>query len=225
MTHLLPSTKISSWLEAIDPGFAELRACCKDAESATLTFFNAFHSNTLSPARCDELATTANDILARIDVAKRRPLPPTDVLFRTCAEATHGDVPPLPPPDAPASADGNQLSFPSPKAARKPRQSPPDGLKTPTQAAAKLGCSIKTLDGHVASGALRYVIIGHGKKRRRIRFTDADLNEFIINQARKDVPCPSIRTRARRTGNLTSGGEVIAFTGVPKPGPGGKQRR
>src|SRR5262249_54975239 len=46
--------------------------------------------------------------------------------------------------------------------ARKPRQSPPDALKTAAQAAAKLGCSIKTLNGHIASGALRYVIIGHG---------------------------------------------------------------
>jgi len=112
MTHLLPSTKISSWLEAIDPGFAELRACCKEAESATLTFFNAFHSNTLSPARCDELATTANNILARIDVAKRRPLPPTDVLFRTYAEAARGDAPPLPPPDAPAKA-ARKLQIPA----------------------------------------------------------------------------------------------------------------
>ena len=52
------------------------------------------------------------------------------------------------------------------RAARKPRLSPPDGLKSAAQAAAKLGCSVKTLNGHVASGALKYIALGHGKKRR-----------------------------------------------------------
>src|SRR2546430_15506855 len=61
------------------------------------------------------------------------------------------------------------------RAARKLHQFPPDGLKTAAQAAARLGCSVKTLNGHVASGALRYVIIGHGTKRPRRMFTDADL--------------------------------------------------
>ena len=111
------------------------------------------------------------------------------------------------------------------RAARKLRQSSLEGLKTAAQAAAKLNCSIKTLNGHVASGALHYVDIGHGRKRRRIRFTDADLDEFVANQTRKDVPCPSTKTRARRIGNLTSGGDVIAFTGVPKPGHSGTQKK
>src|SRR5215510_5017451 len=53
---------------------------------------------------------------------------------------------------------------------RKPRQSSPDGLKTAAQATAKLNCSIKTLNGHVAVGALRYVAIGHGTKRPRKMF-------------------------------------------------------
>ena len=61
---------------------------------------------------------------------------------------------------------------------RKPRHPPPDGLKTAAQAAARLGCSIKTLNGHVASGALRYVDIGRGRKRRHIRFADADLKRI-----------------------------------------------
>jgi hypothetical protein len=90
----------------------------------------------------------------------------------------------------------------------------PDGLKTAAQAAAKLNCSIKTLFGHVASGVLRYVDVGHGRKRRRIRFTDADLNEFIANQTRKVTPCPSRRTEtaARRISTSTSKCEVIGFT-------------
>src|SRR5262245_25824726 len=108
---------------------------------------------------------------------------------------------------------------------KPPVAAPPDGLRTPAEAARKLGCSIKTLNGHVAAGALKYVAIGHGKRRKRKMFTDADLDEFIQAQTRKDVPCPSTKTRARRTGNLTSSGEVIAFTAQPRPRPGGKRRR
>jgi hypothetical protein len=94
------------------------------------------------------------------------------------------------------------------------RARPPDGLRTKAEAAAKLGCSIKTLDGYVSTGALRYVALGHGKKRQRKMFTDPDLNEFIASQTRKDVPCPSIRTEtaARRISTTTSKCEVIGFT-------------
>ena len=108
---------------------------------------------------------------------------------------------------------------------RRPRVRPPDGLRTKDEAAAKLGISVKTLNGYVETGALKYVALGHGKRRKRKMFTDADLNEFIANQTRKDDPCPSTASRARRTGTSISGGEVIAFTGVPRPQPGGKRRR
>ncbi len=94
---------------------------------------------------------------------------------------------------------------------RKPR--PPDGLRTPAEAAAKLGCSIKTLNSHIKAGGLKYVIIGHGTKRPRKMFTDADLNQFIADQTCKAVPCPSIRTETadRRTGTSTSRLKVIGF--------------
>jgi hypothetical protein len=111
---------------------------------------------------------------------------------------------------------------------RKVRVHPPplpDALRTPAEAARKLRCSIKTLDGYVKAGALKYVALGHGKRRQRRRFTDADLNEFIANQTRKDAPCPSTRTRARRTGNLTSSGEVIAFTARPRQRTSAKPKR
>jgi len=102
------------------------------------------------------------------------------------------------------------------KPTRKPRMPvrPPDGLHTPREAAAKLGCSIKTLFAHVAAGALRYVDTGRGKKRPRRMFNDADLDAFIANQTRKDVPCPSTspRTAARRISTTTSKCEVIGFT-------------
>jgi len=94
----------------------------------------------------------------------------------------------------------------------------PDGLKTAAQATAKLNCSIKTLNAHVAAGDLRYVIIGKGTKRPRKMFTDTDLDDFIANQTRKDSPaCRSIASRARHTGTSTSSGEVVAFSGVRRP--------
>src|SRR5262245_33026688 len=114
---------------------------------------------------------------------------------------------------------------PAPKA-KPPPPPPPDGLRTPAEAARKLRCSIKTLNGHVASGALRYVDIGHGRKRPRRMFTDADLNEFIANQTRKDSPaCRSIASRARRSSTSNSASEVIAFTGQPRPRPGAKPKK
>jgi hypothetical protein len=94
----------------------------------------------------------------------------------------------------------------------KPREPVPDGLRTPAEAAARLGCSIKTLTGYVEAGALRYVALGHGRKRPRKMFTDADLTAFIESQTRKDVPCQSTRPVARHTGTLTSSVEVIGFT-------------
>ena len=67
--------------------------------------------------------------------------------------------------------------------------------------------------------------IGHGTKRPRRMFTDADLDEFIADQTRKDVPCPSTATSARRTGNSTSSSEVIAFTALRRPRPGVKPKK
>src|SRR5262249_16523961 len=87
-----------------------------------------------------------------------------------------------------------------------------DGLKTMAQVAAKLGCSIKTLREHVKAGRIKYIDTGHGSKRPRRMFADADLNEFITNQSRKDVPCPSTSSSARHIGTSISSAEVIAFT-------------
>jgi hypothetical protein len=100
----------------------------------------------------------------------------------------------------------------APRKPRKPRQSSPGGLKTAAQAAAKLNCSIKTLRAHVAAGDLRYVSLGKGRKRSRRMFANSDINEFITNQTRKDVPCPSTRTRGRRTGNTDSKSEIVSFS-------------
>jgi hypothetical protein len=120
---------------------------------------------------------------------------------------------------------------PPAKPARKPRKdmraAPPHGPYTPAEAARKLRFSLKTLAGHVRSGALRYVQIGHGRKRRRMMFTDADIDEFIANQTRKDVPCPSTRTETvvRRISTSTSKCEVIGFTARRNAQRGVKPKR
>src|SRR5262245_41624015 len=107
--------------------------------------------------------------------------------------------------------------YPQPKRRqRKPRQPAPDGLKTAAQAAAKLNISTKTLNGHVANGDLKYVVIGHGSKRQRKMFTDPDINEFIQAQTRKDELCPSDVTRAPRSGSTISKSEVVAFSARPR---------
>ena len=99
---------------------------------------------------------------------------------------------------------------------QRPRERVPDGHMTMAEAAAKLGCSIKTLNGHIESGVVRYVIIGHGSKRPRKMFTDSDLNAFIAAQTRKDAPCPSTASRARRTGTSISKCRGHRFRGSTK---------
>jgi hypothetical protein len=107
----------------------------------------------------------------------------------------------------------------------KPRIRPSDGLRTKAEAAAKLGCSTKTVDGYVSTGVLHYVALGHGKKRRRKMFADADLDEFIANQTRKVTPCPSTAGRVRPTGTSTFTGKVIDFTAPRKPPTSAKRRK
>jgi excisionase family DNA binding protein len=102
---------------------------------------------------------------------------------------------------------------------------PADGLCTMREAAARLGCSVRTLQGHIASGAIRYVNIGHGRTKPRRMFTDSDLAEFIANQTRKDSPCQSIATRAHHTSNTTSKSQVIAFSARPSARLGGTRKR
>lgn len=85
-------------------------------------------------------------------------------------------------------------------------------LRTPLEVAQRLRCSRRTLDEHVRSGALRYISIGHGKKRQRKMFTDADVDEFIERQTRRDVPfVPEVRTRVRRSKGSTSISDGIDF--------------
>jgi hypothetical protein len=87
-------------------------------------------------------------------------------------------------------------------------RAPPQGLRTADEAAAKLRCSIKTLRGHVRSGALRYVVTGHGIKHPHKMFTDADIDEFIANQT---------RLRNDSSGTVTGFGWKRSHNSSPKP--------
>ncbi len=86
----------------------------------------------------------------------------------------------------------NPAQRPIPKqAAYRARSSIPNGLRTPAEAAARLQISMKQLRAFVRSGELRYVNVGRGSKKPRIRFTDADLTEFIAaHTQRNNPPCP-----------------------------------
>ena len=105
----------------------------------------------------------------------------------------------------------DELVEPAPQPALPP--SPADGLKTPAQAARRLGVSIRTLRGLVSSGELRYVNVGRGKQREKMMFTDNDLDDLIAGRTRqKAQQCPSTSPKVRRSTTSTSSGEVIAFT-------------
>src|SRR5215831_7084198 len=106
---------------------------------------------------------------------------------RTAAMIKAAEGAPLPPlpcstPLLRARDDMVFMVEAAPRRQAKTSLPPLDGLRTPAEAARKLRCSVKTLRAHVAAGDLRYVIIGKGTKRPRIRFTAADLDEFIANQ-------------------------------------------
>jgi hypothetical protein len=189
----------------------------------------------LAARYCPSEAEVAEEYCALADAELNRVLaehsPPPQAGIASPLPPTGGTI--VPPPETstivkvspPVASDSdncpNQIARP-----HRQRQPVPGGLRTAAQAAAKLNMSVKTLTGHVASGALGYVIIGHGKKRPRKRFTDSDLDAFIANQTRKDSPsCLSTKSRARHTGTSTSSGTVIDFTGPRKPPTDAKRKK
>src|SRR5260370_29239635 len=80
------------------------------------------------------------------------------------------------------------------------------------QAAKKLDITENQLTGLVLDGELHYINVGRGKKRQRMRFPEADLNE-LIERRRKREPCLSInRKNPRHIIGSTSSSTVIGFT-------------
>src|SRR5262245_27539735 len=82
--------------------------------------------------------------------------PPGSDVRRILADALRRRAKQLEPPPKPASKP------PTPRKPREPRERPDADLMTMGEAAAKLGVSIKTLNGHIAKGAIGYVQVGHG---------------------------------------------------------------
>ena len=56
------------------------------------------------------------------------------------------------------------------------------------QAAAKLGVSIDQVRGLVQDGDLACINVGRGKKRPTLRFTQADLDDFVSARRKREVP-------------------------------------
>jgi excisionase family DNA binding protein len=92
-------------------------------------------------------------------------------------------------------------------------------LLRPQEVAERLGCTVKTLFGHVHDGSLRYVNVGRGEIRPRYMFAESDLAEFEEVRRRRNagaVVCRSTTQKVRRSTISISDGEVIAFHGSTK---------
>jgi excisionase family DNA binding protein len=61
------------------------------------------------------------------------------------------------------------------------------------QAAAKLGVSVDHLRAVVQDGDLAYINVGRGKKRPTLRFTQADLDDFVERRRKREVPFVSFK--------------------------------
>ena len=87
-------------------------------------------------------------------------------------------------------------------------------LRSPKDTARVLGVSVKTLNGHVRDGEIRYIDVGRGKKKIRRMFTEQDIHEFKERRARREVPCQSTNTKTARSTTSISNSKVIGFTAL-----------
>lgn len=97
---------------------------------------------------------------------------------------------------------------PTPKAAAPPK------LLSVNEAAQHLTVTADQVKAFAKDGELRYIDLGRGKHRPRMRFTIADLDEFIERRQRRDVPCQSTGKATRRISTSISKPVVIGFTAL-----------
>ncbi|WP_456628956.1 helix-turn-helix domain-containing protein [Bradyrhizobium sp. URHC0002] len=92
------------------------------------------------------------------------------------------------------------------------RAAPPAALSI-NDAAQYLGITSDQVRAFIDDGELKYINVGRGKKRPRIRLTKADLDEFIERRTQRESPsCPSTNQRSqRRTTGSTSKSEADGF--------------
>jgi excisionase family DNA binding protein len=87
-------------------------------------------------------------------------------------------------------------------------------LRSPKDAARLLGVSVKTLNGFVRDGEIRYIDVGRGKKKIRRVFSDQDIDEFKERRARREVPCQSTSTKTARSTTMISNPNAVGFTAL-----------
>jgi excisionase family DNA binding protein len=99
-------------------------------------------------------------------------------------------------------------------------------LLSPKQVGERLQVSPDQVKAFVRDGELRYVNTGRGRKRPRMMFTEADLEEFVERRKRKEVPlCPSTSARTARRSPMTSSGAVVGFRAILDARPDAKPKR
>jgi hypothetical protein len=69
-------------------------------------------------------------------------------------------------------------------------------LLRPHEVAERLGCTVKTLFGHIRDGSLRYVNVGRGDIRPRYMFAESDLAEFEEVRRRRNAGAMASSSRA-----------------------------
>lgn len=99
---------------------------------------------------------------------------------------------------------------------RKRRPLFPGALPDIVEAARRLNVTEEKIRTFVRAGALRFINVGHGTKRPRYRFTDADLQDFIDSRKQQDIPqCQFSKPQSpRRISGTTSSSTVIGFTAL-----------
>jgi excisionase family DNA binding protein len=98
-----------------------------------------------------------------------------------------------------------------PKAGAIREAAPDGGLFDLKQAARKLGISEDQTRGLIEDGELQFIDLGRGKKRPRMRFTEADLDDLIERRRRKNTPCLSTRRKSHHITSTKSKPEAIGF--------------
>ena len=80
-------------------------------------------------------------------------------------------------------------------------------------AARTLGITEDQTRGLIQDGELHFIDVGRGKKRPRIRLTEADLDELIERRRRKrEQQCQSTNRRSHRSTGSTSKLGAVGFT-------------
>ena len=85
-------------------------------------------------------------------------------------------------------------------------------LFTPKEAAARLKTTADQVMGFVHDGSLKYVNMGRGKIKPRIRFTETDIDEFIDQRRTREEPkCLYSKSRTGRASVTIVGSEAIGL--------------